>query len=216
MIDYGKVYRRVDSFLQTREGLANPKNSQDYAWFLRELTGIFCGAGYEHELETSRVVEFFDIVENHYIENIDITGKLCPVSDLISNDIHNHPLYEITEFTLMNYKPGSVQVGPGEFFFCFYDRGSIFGIDNQAGYDIVTDNTSTELKKLNTNFTTPKLFDKYAASNDVERLMVVKPVSNAKKPELRSYYACIHTTKWREAFYHKHGKTLSLVERRIA
>lgn len=41
MINYSEIYTRVDTFLQTREGLANPKNSQDYVWFVRELTGIF-------------------------------------------------------------------------------------------------------------------------------------------------------------------------------
>ena len=212
MIDYGKIYVRVDSFLQTREGLANPKNSQDYVWFVRELTGIFCGAAYENDLNTDDVVSFFDMVENHYITGMDVTGKLSDVASLISLDIVSHPLYNITEFTLMNYKPGNVQVGPGEFFFCFYDRGSAFGIDNTAGYDVITDGTTTEMKKLGSNFTSPDLFDKYAASAAVERLLVVKPISNAKKPRVRSQYACIHTTKWRDAFYHRNGTTLALKE----
>jgi hypothetical protein len=112
----------------------------------------------------------------------------------------------------MNYKPGNVQVGPGEFFFCFYDAGSTFGIDNQAGFDVITDNTTTELKKLGSNFTDEALFDGYAESEDVDRLLVIHPVSNAKKPKQRSKYACVHTTEWRKAFYHR-GKagTLALV-----
>jgi hypothetical protein len=212
MIDYGTVYQRVDSFLQTREGLANPKKAQDYIWFVRELTGIFCGAAFEHDMDTSDVIEYFDMVQKHDIRAIDTSGVLMEVSDLIDTDILTHPLYEITEFTLMNYKPGNVQVGPGEFFFCFYDAGSVFGIDNQAGYDVVTDGVATELKKLGSNFTDPELFDGYANSDDVERLLVVHPVSNAKKPLQRSKYACVPTTEWREAFCHR-GKngTLALV-----
>ncbi len=211
-IDYGKIYDRVDSFLQTREGLANPKNAQDYVWFVRELTGIFCGAAYENDLSTDKTLTFFDLVEDHYINDINLTGKLCNVEDLIGRDIVDHPLYHITEFTLMNYKPGNVQVGPGEFFFCFYDRGSTFGIDNMAGYDVITDSVTTEMKKLGSNFTTPELFDKYAASDAVQRLLVVKPISNAKKPRIRSQYACTSTTEWRKAFYHKNGATLALKE----
>ncbi len=211
-IDYGKIYDRVDSFLQTREGLANPKNAQDYVWFVRELTGIFCGAAYENDLSTDKTLTFFDLVEDHYINDINLTGKLCNVEDLIGRDIVYHPLYHITEFTLMNYKPGNVQVGPGEFFFCFYDRGSTFGIDNMAGYDVITDSVTTEMKKLGSNFTTPELFDKYAASDAVQRLLVVKPISNAKKPRIRSQYACTSTTEWRKAFYHKNGATLALKE----
>lgn len=213
MIDYGAVYNRVDSFLQTREGLSNPKNSRDYIWFVRELTGIFCGAGYEHDLDTGSILNFFDLVERHEIKNINTSGQLSNVSDLIDDFVTDHPLYQITEFTLMNYKPGNVQVGPGEFFFCFYDSGSVFGIDNQAGFDVITDNTTTEFKKLGSNFTDPELFDKYAESDDVDRLLVIKPVSNARKPLVRSQYACIATTDWRKAFYHR-GKsgTLALVE----
>ena len=212
MIDYGKVYRRVDSFLQTREGLANPKNSQDYVWFVRELTGILCGASYENDLTTDDLETFLDLVENHYITDLDTSGKLSNVADLISAEITSHPLYLITEFTLMNYKPGNVQVGPGEFFMCFYDRASVFGIDNSAGYDVVVDKTTTEMKKLGSNFTSPELFDKYAASTAVERLLVIKPVSNAKKPQIRSQYACTSTTMWRDAFYHRNGTTLALKE----
>ena len=212
MIDYGTVYQRVDSFLQSREGLANPKKVQDYVWFVRELTGIFCGAAFEHDMNTDDVVEFFDMVQDHEISGIDTSGRLVDVADLIDTDILTHPLYEITEFTLMNYKPGNVQVGPGEFFFCFYDVGSTFGIDNQAGFDIITDRTTTELKKLGSNFTDEALFDGYAESEDVDRLMVIHPVSNAKKPLQRSKYACTPTTEWRKAFYHR-GKsgTLALV-----
>lgn len=212
MIDYGKVYNSIDFFLQSREGLANPKKQQDYVWFVRELTGIFCGAGYEHDLETSDITDFLDLVYYHTIDDMDTSGKLVDVSDLISTDVLMHPLYEITEFTLMNYKPGKVQVGPGEFFFCFYDSNSTFGIDNQAGYDIIVDRKATEMKTLGTNFTDPDLLDGYAASPDVERLLVVKPVSNAKKPLIRSQYVCIRTEDWREVFTHK-GKngTLSLI-----
>lgn len=214
MVNYSVVYNRVDSFLQTREGLANPKNSQDYIWFVRELTGIFCGAAHEHDLDTDSIVDFLNIVEDHHISPLQDNGYLHNVGDLMHNDVVTHPLYYITEFILMNYKPGNVQVGPGEFFMCFYDRGSVFGIDNQAGYDVIVDGRTTELKKLGSNFTTPELFDKYAKSPKVDRLLVMKPVSNAKKPMFRSQYACVTFSKmdWREAFTHT-GKagTLSLV-----
>lgn len=212
MIDYSMIYERVDQFLQTREGLSNPKNSQDYVWFVRELAGIFSGAAHEHKLNTSDVIDFLSMVEDHEITNLNDNGKLNDVADLIDDKITAHPLYYITEFTLMNYKPGNVQVGPGEFFMCFYDRGSVFGIDNQAGYDVVVDSTTTEMKKLGSNFTDPELFDKYAESDKVDRLLVIKPVSNARVPQARSKYACVTFSKmdWREAFDHR-GKAGTLV-----
>lgn len=212
MIDYGKIYNRVDEFLQTREGLANPKNRSDYKWFLRELTGIFCGAAYENSLTTDSVCRFLNLVQVHYIKDIINTGQVSFVCDLISEEIKSHDLYYILERTLMLYKPASVQVGPGEFFMCFYDAGSIFGIDNTAGFDIVVDGVPTELKSHGTNLTTPELFDKYAANPKLQRLMVVKPVSGAAKPRTRSVYSCIDVDLWREAFYHRNGKTLAFKE----
>ena len=212
MIDYGRAYNRVDEFLQTREGLANPKNKSDYKWFVRELTGIFCGAAYEHDLSTDNICKFLDLCQDHYIKDIVNTGAVSSVCDLISDEIKAEPLYYILERTLMLYKPASVQVGPGEFFLCFYDAGSIFGIDNTAGYDVVVDGQTTELKSYGTNLTTSELFDKYAANPKLQRLMVVRPVSGAAKPRSRSVYACIDVDKWREAFYHHNGKTLKFKE----
>ena len=37
MINYGEIRERTDSFLQTREGLAQPKIQQDYDIFCSEL-----------------------------------------------------------------------------------------------------------------------------------------------------------------------------------
>ena len=214
-IEYGTIYNRVDEFLQTREGLANPKNKHDYKVFVRELAGILCGSAYEHRLNTDSVVQFLDKVEPHYIESVVNTGNISPVCDLISGNIKEHDLYYILERTLMLYKPASVQVGPGEFFMCFYDAGSVFGIDNTAGYDVVVGGETTELKSHGTNLTTPELFDKYIANPKLQRLMVVKPVSGAVNPRTRSVYSCIDVDRWREAFYHRHGKTLLFKERNV-
>ena len=218
MINYASVYNEVDQFLQTREGLANPKQKQDYQWFVRELTGILCGAAYENNLTDYDISDFLLMSKVHELKPLQDDGKLHNVADLISDEILNHPLYFILEFTLMNYKPGNVQVGPGEFFFCFFDCSSVFGIDNQAGFDVMIDGTTTELKKLGSNFTDPKLFDEYQESAKVDRLMIVKPVSNAANPRIRSQYACVTfaKNKWWEAFTHT-GKagTLALIDKEI-
>lgn len=204
MISYSDIHKRVDQFLRTREGLNSPKKKQSYAWFVGELTGIFCRIAHENNLSTVDVLQYLNLVQNHKITNIKDDGKLNDIADLIDNSITEHPLYNLTEHALMYYKPGNVQVGPGEFFMCFYDSLSVFGIDNQAGYDIFVDLTSTEMKKLGTNKTNPPMFDGYAQSDKVDRLLVVKPVSDAKNPRLRSKYVCITFSKtdWREVFYH--------------
>lgn len=210
MINYGEIRERTDSFLQTREGLAQPKIQQDYDIFCSELAGIFCDVLYKNSIDQADFMEWLDMVQVHQINEIP-TGVKIQVAQLISTPIVMHPLYELLEYRLMTYKPGSTQVGPGEFFMCFYDANSEFGIDNQAGYDIQTGGVTTELKKLGTNFTDAAKFDEYAASPDVNRLMVVKPVSNAIKPKVRSeILVCdFREQDWREVFTHR-GKAGTL------
>ena len=206
MIDYAAIYNRVDNFLQTRNGLCNPKSVQNYKVFLKELTGILCGAVYENNLTTSDACEYLDLVQNHYINNINNAGAVSKVCDLIDVKVKQHPLYYILERTLMYYKPASVQVGPGEFFLCFYDAGSIFSIDPTAGFDIVVGGNTTEVKSHRTNHTTEELFDNYASNPELSRLLVIKPVSNAKNPQKRSIYVCTDVADWRKALYHKDTK----------
>lgn len=208
MVDYSEIRVRIDEFLQTRKGLSKPKNSAAYTLFVREVTGLFCGAAHENNLDTQDVVTFLTAVQDHKIGNIVDDGKLHDVSDLIDPAIVAQPLYNLVELSLMNYKPGNAQIGPGEFFMCFYDRDSVFGIDNSAGYDIITDDTTTELKKIGSNFTTPELFEKYEADPRLARLMGIKPVSDAKKPRKRSQYVCATFSKmdWRTVFRHEPKK----------
>jgi hypothetical protein len=139
-------------------------------------------------------------------------GRSHPVCNLIDPDIVFSSVYQAAEFALMNYKPGKTQVGPGELFFCLFDHDSTFGIDNQAGYDIQVNGITMELKKYGTNLTTPELFDKYHASDKVQQLLVVQPVSDATTPRVRSRYSCItfDKTPWRDIYKHK-GSGGSLV-----
>ena len=211
-IDYSGIHRSVELFLQTRDGLNNSKNKKMFNVFLKELTGILCGIAYDNYIHSNEVKRFLTAVKRHKMGSFNDDGQLHEVSELISKRILEDPLYNLLEYTLMNYKPGNVQVGPGEMFFCFYNSDSTFGIDNTNGFDIIVDDKKTELKKLGTNFTNEELFDKYAADKNCERLLVVKPVSDAKVPLLRSSYACItfEDKNWREAFDHI-GKQGTLV-----
>lgn len=216
MINYSEIRERTDAFLQTREGLAQPKIAQDYDVFCSELTGIFCDVLYKNNISQRQFFDWLDMVQNHQINDIP-TGIRIQVSQLIETSIVINPLYDLLEYRLMTYKPGSTQVGPGEFYMCFYDANSEFGIDNQAGYDIQTGGVRTELKKLGTNFTDAKKFDEYAESKDVDRLMVIKPVSNAAKPQVRSeMVVCdFRTMNWRDVFTHR-GKAGTLAFKEVA
>lgn len=204
-VNYTQIRNAVDAFTSTRDGLSNSKDASMYNVFVGELTGILCGTAFNYNISTSDVLEYLNIVVKHKMKPINDDGLMHQVNELIDESILQHPLYNLLEYSLMYYKPGSTQVGPGELFFCFYDRDSTFGIDNTNGFDIIVDDKKTELKKVGSNFTDAELFDKYSNDVNCERLMVVKPISNAKTPKLRSSYACITFTErnWREAFEHK-------------
>lgn len=206
-LKYDEVYRAVNAILCKRDGLANPKNKQDYNIFVRELTGILCGVAYQNGVPHTEAIDFVKSIEDHVIKPIDDSGRMQQVSDLIDDDITKQRMFELTENAMMMYKPASTQVGPGEFFLCLFDRDSSFGIDNQCGYDVVVDKHTTELKRLGTNFTDPELLEHYQQSEDVQRFFVVAPVSNAAKPRIRSRYNCItfDKTHWSDVYHHTGG-----------
>lgn len=203
MIDYVTVYHRVEEFLKTRRGLSSPKKKTDFHRFVYELTGLFCGKAYQLKLTTQDIVTFFDIVQNHTITNISTDGKVHNLEDLLDEQVRAHPLFYATEHDLVAFKPGSAQIGLGEFFVCFYDAHSLFGIDNTNGFDVVVDSVPTELKTLGSRKETEDKFDDYSASPKVDRLMVILKMNGAaKKPRFRTRYVCIDmsVTPWRSVF----------------
>lgn len=210
-MNYSLIYQECEDFLKSRKGLANPAKKTDFPIFVRELAGLIAGIAHQHDIEDYDVIHFLRLAKSHSIKPVDISGNVKDVRELIDERITSLPLYNYMEYDLMYFKPGRTQVGPGEFFLCFFDESSEFGIDNQAGYDIQVDEVATELKKHGSNFTDPKMFDKYEQSGDVQRLMVIKPVSNVKKPIKRSSYACVdfRQTSWKHAFGHR-GKAGTL------
>lgn len=208
MIYYDKVYNVTEDLILQREGLRNPKNISDFKVYVSQIAGMFCGLAHQNDISTQAIVEFIKRVQDHRITNIINDGSVNLVEDLISDTITSQPLYYISERDLMKYKPSSTQVGPGELFMCFYDADSVFSVDNTAGFDIITDNTATEMKSEGTNQTTPEMFDKYAADPRCQRLLVVKPVGKGAKPRIRSRYASIDVVNWRDAYYHHNGVKL--------
>tara|TARA_R100000008_G_scaffold62496_1_gene39742 strand:+ start:196 stop:834 length:639 start_codon:yes stop_codon:yes gene_type:complete len=199
---YGDIRKRVRGILHRRDGIGNVKDSNI---FERELTGLICGIAHENGIDDKDVAKWLLNIEEHVLTRIDCSGSIKDVSELIDWEVRRNPLYELLEYDLMYFKPGRTQVGPGEFFLCFFDKDSTFGISSTSGYDIIVDDVTTELKKHGSNFTNPEMFNKYQSSSKVDRLLVVKPVSNAAKPVIRSKYSCIdfRESHWSSAFGHR-------------
>ena len=199
---YGVIRKMVRSVTARRNGIGNVKDSNI---FERELTGLIAGIAYENDIKDTEVVKWLLSIQTHELKPISCSGEIRDISDLISKKITDHPLYNLLEYDLMYFKPGRTQVGPGEFFLCFFDQNSTFGISSTSGFDIIVNEVTTELKKHGSNFTNPEMFDKYQSSEKVDRLFVVKPVSNANKPTMRSKYSCVdmRNTHWSTAFGHR-------------
>lgn len=207
-MNYEVIRKMVHNITWRRNGIGNVKDTNI---FERELTGLICGIASENNISDTDVCKFLLNIQTHVLKPIDCSGKICDISDLLDKRITQDPLYKLLEYDLMYFKPGRTQVGPGEFFLCLFDLESEFGISSTSGYDIKVNGITTELKKHGSNFTNPEMFDKYQRSEKVDRLFVVKPVSNAKKPTIRSKYSCVDLTRdnWNIAFGHR-GKSGTL------
>ena len=201
-MNYGLIRKMVRGITWRRNGIGNVKDTNI---FERELTGLICGIASENDIPDTHVVKWLLNIQTHELKPINCSGEICDISDLLSDRIKNDPLYKLLEYDLMYFKPGRTQVGPGEFFLCFFDKNSTFGISSTSGYDIIVDDVTTELKKHGSNFTNPEMFEKYQLSEKVDRLLVVKPVSNAAKPVIRSKYSCVdmRLQHWSTAFGHR-------------
>tara|TARA_X000001316_G_C920723_1_gene34937 strand:- start:1487 stop:1981 length:495 start_codon:yes stop_codon:yes gene_type:complete len=123
------------------------------------------------------------------------------------------------ETILMNFKPASVQVGTGEFFFCWYDKDSVFGIDNQIDFDVKVDGLELELKGLNSNFTASEgKFDNYMKVCD--GIMVVGSYDNRngkgeikKNPLTRSVFS-INVSNWKDSFEFINDQSLRFINQK--
>ena len=203
-MNYSDVYNNVKSIVLNRKGMHNIPEVISES-IIRDLTGLFCHIGFKNSISTDETINFLERVNNHKIKSVITDGSFQDVSQLIDDDITEHKLYNLTENALMFLRPGSLQIGPGEFFFCFYSKCSEFGYETTSGFDIAINNKTFEFKKLNSNFTSPRLFDKYTQDDRLDNLLVIHPVSSARKPLKRSKYSCINLkqTPWRDVYFHR-------------
>jgi len=120
-MNYSLIYRECEDFLKSRKGLANPAKTTDFPIFVRELAGLLAGVAHEHKIWDYDVVNFLKLAKTHELKPVDISGQVTDVEELLDDSITSHPLYSCLEYDLMYFKPGRTQVGPGEFFLCFFD-----------------------------------------------------------------------------------------------
>jgi hypothetical protein len=191
MINYEEIRNIINKIVNNRNGMP-PK-------FETDVAGIFCSVGYEHNISGELIVDYLKKVMNHRLKPISMNGKLNEISDLINDEIlyHKSDLFKLTEKFLVLCKPGNVQAGPGEFFFCFYDEGSTFGVSPTLTYDvIVNDNKSIEMKKLGSNLENPDKFNHYGSIPGLH-LLVIKPISfKSINPKVRTQYICGLAKDW--------------------
>lgn len=207
MINYDQVYDCVYELLKTRSGLSH---STKILKNTRELSGLMCGIAREKYISSDSITSFLDLIATHQLHKINDTGIVSNISSLLDKSITTNQLYNFVERPFMYFKPGNSQVGPGEFFMCLFDKDSHFEISPRAAYDIVIQSHTTELKGLPTNFCSPEHLNGYASSDGLDWLLVVKPVSESKKPRKRSTYVCCKPSQWRQSLGHQ-GVSLKFI-----
>lgn len=197
-MDYVAVRKAVTEVINTRKGMSNPT-------IIAEITGLICNRAFVNGFTGSDVIEFLDIVKTHKINKTTCEARWYDIKELVSTELANNALFFALEADLMDYRPGKAQIGPGEFFFCFFDCNSEFSVSSTCGYDVEVGNVKMEFKKVGTNFTSDAKFDEYAEKGIVEQLVVVKPVSNAKKPKARTQVIFADINNWRNYVQHNEG-----------
>lgn len=215
-VPYKLIHKSVESIVNSRAGMSNPKQAYTKRRIIAELTGYFIDVVDEFQIEEDVVAEYFDMTMNHNFYKLPTDGKAYFIHNYVNPKLFSNQLYYLMETILMNFKPASVQVGTGEFFLCWYDKNSVFGIDNKMNFDVRVSGLSLELKGLNSNLTaSEEKFDNYM--NTCDGIMVVKSYDNRndkgelKNPLTRSFF-CINTTNWKDSFQFsgQQGHTLTL------
>ena len=214
-VPYKLIDKGVEAIIESRSGINNPKVAYTKSRVHQELMGTIMGVVDELQLPENVVSQYLDLTLNHNFKPLPTDGKVHLVHHYVDEELFNNPLYYALETTLMKYKPASVQCGVGEFFFCWYDKDSVFGIDNTLPYDIIVQG-DWECKGLNSQKTAnPTKMDHYMET--ASGIMVISPYDNRGKttgklklnPDTRSVF-CINTNNWRDSFQFE-GDTLKFV-----
>lgn len=207
-MDYVPPYQLIDegveAVVNSREGMRTPNIAYTKHRIHQEMMGSIMGVVKELQLSADVVQEYFDLTLNHNFKPLPTDGKVHLVHHYVDPKLFDNPLYYPLETVLMKFKPASVQVGIAEFFFCWYDKDSTFGINNQLGYDISVSQLDLEIKGLNSNKTaSTQKFDE--CMKTCSGIMVVNPYDNRndmgklKHANTRSSF-CINVNDWRESF----------------
>ncbi len=211
-IPYKLIDKGVKAIIESRRGMNNPKVAYTKMRIHQELMGTIMGVVEELQLPENVISQYLDMTLKHSFKPLPTDGKVHLVHHYVEEELFNNPLYYALETTLMKYKPASVQCGVGEFFFCWYDKHSVFGIGNTLPYDIIVQILELECKALNTQKTSNS--DKMDGYSNI---MVISPYDNRDSntgklklnPDTRSLF-CINVNNWRDSFEFV-GKSLRFV-----
>ena len=220
MSEYEVPYKLIDegvmAIIESRRGMNNPKVAYTKMRIWQDLMGAIMGVVKELQLEHKVVSQYLDLTLNHNFKPLPTDGKVHLVHHYVDEQLFNNPLYYALETTLMKCKPASVQCGVGEVFFCWYDKDSVFGIDNTLPYDIIVQG-EWECKSIDSQKTAnPAKMDYYMETTS--GIMVINPYDNRNattgklksNPNTRSVF-CINNTIWRDSFEFK-GEMLKFVD----
>ena len=206
MIDFEKVYYRVQDLINSRQGLNT--------WVQRSslqslLTATICECTISlaqggKVMDTSCVVEFLDIMENSEAKDLPVNEYFTWWDVLpkeLTQDGYLTELFGAIEYSIMKFAPGAT--GPGEVASCLFNKNSVYNPDTKPG-DLEWNGLVSEYKAFYTtgwkninNLCTPDKFNQYAKVDNIDRLVGV-----TMHPEKPSVMACadLKNGNWSDVF----------------
>jgi len=211
----------VNNLLITRQGIGCSVTSEkrdNIIKLINPTASFLIGLFIQHEdvsrdLTIDNALTFLNDMTEHEIGEIP-TGRAVFFEELIDPKIVANPWFYELEYPLIKFRPGNTQVGPGELFLCLFGKNFIFDQTANTGSDVTQQLQGSslvyELKSFGSNKTgAAEKLDSYK-DGSTDRLMIVKCVSTAPKPNFRSaFYVCdFEKESWRDNIYLHNGVQL--------
>lgn len=196
IIDYALIRNCVENIVRSRKGMPIAAVS--------DIAGFICEQIHIGVATVDQATNYLEAVLHNDFGDLQLDGQYHTLSEHVSLDIINNPLYLPMERKLVDYTAGAGQIGPGEFILCWYDSDSSFQTDNNKLGDVTKRGVVVECKKINgNNYTTPALFNLYVKKG-VDVLMGWYTVSKVSvKPTYATQYCATPASDWQSAFAHK-------------
>ena len=187
MDEFDLYEQKLNLIFDSRGGL---EDYHDRETSISLIIGILIKNRKKNDLSKEDVCNFLDIVLTHKFKFV--YNEIVHVKNCLSKELQQHPvLTEYLGHKLLQHKLVNTQLGPGEFFFTFFDIDTTLGIAPNLDYDIRREingkKERIENKSSYSSFVKKEVLETILNKRDsllvikfTNKPTAVKPFSNAK------------------------------------